>query len=206
LNPFARRILALCGVTQPIVFAAFVVAESLLEPNYSQIADHVSDYAVGPYGLLQDINFWITGVLLLCFSGGLRAGLQDGGWTARVGPGLVAIAGVMAILVGVFVTDLEGAPTTVHGTFHTAFSFIAFASLTGAAWVVRAAQLDDPRWNSFVTISTCLAIAASVGLLLLFSVSLPGVAGLVERIPLAALFLWVGITGGKLFSVSSTPI
>jgi len=181
-----------------------VAFESLLRPEYNQITDEISNLAVGPYGILQDINFWVSGVLLLGFSVGVRAGLASNGRAAWAGPGFVALAGIALFLVGFFAADLPGAPTTLHGTIHLVLSIVTFISLTAAVWTVRSAQMDDSRWSRFYNASLGFGIAAFLALLLLFGVSLPTEQGLVERILVGVLFLWVGVTGAELFVLDWT--
>jgi len=203
LNSTARKVLALCGMAQPVVFAAFVVVEGLLEPRYSQVVDTISDYAVGPNGFLQDLSFWITGLLLVAFSIGLRNGLPAKEPGGKVAPLLLLVTGVCVFLVGFFVADLPGAPVTVHGDIHIALSFVAFVSLAAAIWVTWGAQRADPRWGVFASVSLGFGFAAAFALLVFFGAQLPGLQGLVERLVLGVLFLWVAVTAFGLYHLKS---
>ena len=70
-----QKIFALCGIIAPILFTLLVIVESLLRPGYSQIFNDVSDLGLGPYSIIQNINFIIFGLLSIGFAIGLGANL-----------------------------------------------------------------------------------------------------------------------------------
>ena len=48
---------AICGIIGPILFWVMVIIESILRPGYSQSYNYVSDLGVGPFAIIQNINF-----------------------------------------------------------------------------------------------------------------------------------------------------
>jgi len=63
-----QQIFALCGIIAPILFLLLVIVASLLRSDYSQTHNFVSDLGVGPYALIQNINFIIFGSVVHWFS------------------------------------------------------------------------------------------------------------------------------------------
>jgi hypothetical membrane protein len=205
----STRGLALCGILVPVVFTIFVVVESLLRPGYSQISGAISDLGVGSDAILQDINFWLTGSLLIAFAAGLSSGLRAGGRAARVAPVLVGVAGVAIFLAGVF-PEAFGQPLAQNATpplypsdIHYAVSIVAFILLLAATFVTWRAQRNDPRWGRSSSISLAFGILL---LVTFFLMNLPpSLAGLAERLFVGSAFLWVGVTAGRLFSAREGP-
>lgn len=94
-----QTIFAICGIVGPILFTVLVIIESLLRPGYSQIFNDVSDLGLGPYSLIQNINFIIFGILSI----GLALGLGNK-LPYRAGKAtkwLITIFGICIILAGV---------------------------------------------------------------------------------------------------------
>lgn len=195
----ATRALGFSGAVAPVLFTVFVIVESLLRPGYSQISNYISDLGVGPHAILQDINFWATGLLIVAFATGLRAGLGAAGRAASVGPALVGIGGGALFLAGVFPDN----PFPYPGEVHFILSVVAFVAFLAAIFVTRAAQLLDPKWGRFSSFSGVMGILAVVTFALLLTIATPGQAGLVQRLFVAPVFLWIGGTGAKLYWLSS---
>jgi hypothetical membrane protein len=61
------RFFAVCGIIATVFSTVMVAIESLSLPDHSQISDYISDLGVGQYAILQDINFWIFGILVFLF-------------------------------------------------------------------------------------------------------------------------------------------
>jgi Protein of unknown function (DUF998) len=210
LNPRTYRALALCGIVAPVLFAAFVIVESLLRPDVS-VREPMSDFAIGPYGALQTANFWITGILLLGFSVGLRAGLGPVGRAAKIAPILVGIYATVSILAGFVPTDLPGTPLTLHGLIHNVSGLISFVSLVAAIFLVRAAKRSDPQWGGrYSSISLILGLAAVIALLVAFALAaVVGFAasafGVFQRLMTVFTFFWMVMTGAKMYQLGLGP-
>ena len=71
--------LAVAGIVAPIIFAVLVVAQGLLQPDYSHIAMPISALATWPAGWIQTLNFYVFGVLMTAYAAGLHFGIRPGG-------------------------------------------------------------------------------------------------------------------------------
>jgi hypothetical protein len=197
----------------PVLFAAMVVIESVLRPGYSQVSDEVSLLGVGPYAVLQNVNFIVSGSLSIILAAGLGASLSPGAPRAARRVGLVmTIFGVGIILAGLTLL-LAGAPlggnVIVHDipTFyaHTVASFVAFFAIIAAQLMTWRAvdESDRAHWGRY-RICSLLCGVLSVILLVVFVLTSSGpYQGLTERMFILVPFIWIEITGLKLRSMAN---
>jgi hypothetical membrane protein len=93
-----------------VLFLIEDAVPAIRPPGYNPIRHPVSSLAIGPSGWIQDVNFLVTGVLLLAFAVGLRPALRryhTGIWA----PVLVGLVAIGLIGAGMFTTDpLSGYP------------------------------------------------------------------------------------------------
>ena len=66
--------LAIAGVIGPLFFIALVIAQGMLQPDYSHIAMPISALAAWPAGWMQNLNFFLLGTLNAGFTIGLHNG------------------------------------------------------------------------------------------------------------------------------------
>jgi hypothetical protein len=188
---------ALGGIVGPSLWIAVVVLLTVFEydtltafgwtpadPNGVQFP---SSLALGPLGWVQMANSAVLGLLIIGLATGFYREVRPR-LRARIGPVLMGIAGVGAML-GAFPTDHgpPNAPTTWHGAIHNlgfAVFFLSlllsFVFLTGSFW-------GDSRWRSPGWLAPILGVGA-VGIFIF--------AGLVPIIGQFALILllFLGIT------------
>ena len=62
---FRTRPLALAGLVAPVWFTAVVVIQSELYPRYSHVTNAISALAAGPRGWMQNLTFYVAGVLVI---------------------------------------------------------------------------------------------------------------------------------------------
>lgn len=77
--------LAVAGIVGPVVFAVVAVAQGLIRPGYSLVAEPVVALVSGPSGWVQDVNFVVLGALVIACAIGLHLGVRPAGW-ARWAP------------------------------------------------------------------------------------------------------------------------
>lgn len=67
------RLLALCGILAPLLYAFAVILGGILTPNYSQVANAISELigSGAPYKTLLDPLFDLYNILLVLFAVGL---------------------------------------------------------------------------------------------------------------------------------------
>src|SRR6187401_1332118 len=82
------RMLALAGIVGPIWFTTLVIIQGFLLADYSHVRLPISALAAWPTGWIQNINFYVTGVLGMAFAVALHHGVQP---TRRGGAGVAAL-------------------------------------------------------------------------------------------------------------------
>jgi hypothetical membrane protein len=196
-NTQIQRLLALCGIVAPILFTILVIIESLLRPGYSQTFNFISDLGVGPNAILQNVNFFIFGILTIGLALGLWMSLAKNGLALKAGIGLVVIFALGIILAGFFPEDYG------TGKIHTVVSSLAFVSIIVALpliwWGLR--KEEKTVWGRY-SIYTLASGLVALALLFVFNAAMGGdYQGLAQRAFLAVPWIWVEVTGLKLYSL-----
>jgi hypothetical membrane protein len=192
-----QRLFAFCGILAPILFTLLVVVASLLRPGYSQFHNFISDLGVGPYAIIQNGNFVIFGLLSIGFALGLRGGLPAPQRRAlKASVVLVVIFGIGVLLAGVFPENY------LSGGLHTLASSAAFLSIIAAQLLVwQGLRRKDPVWGRYRTYSL---ISGLLSLILVWFSSSTDYPGAAQRIFLAVPWIWIEVTGLKLYSLTKT--
>jgi hypothetical protein len=206
----ATPYLALGGIVGPWLWTTIVVLLTVLEydtltafgwsPADANGVQFPSSLVLGPLGWVQSANSALLGLLIIGLAAGIYREVRPR-LRARIGPVLLGIAGVGAVL-GAFPTDHgpPNAPTTWHGVIHNVgfavFSLsvlLSFVFLTASFW-------GDSRWRSPRWLAPMVGIAA-VGILVL--------AGLVPIIgqfgPFVLIFLGITLFGLRLRAFRRVP-
>src|SRR4051794_18142226 len=198
----ARRALATAGAAGPVVFLAVSVLAGLLKPGYDVRQQSVSELAVGDYGWLQTANFFALGAAMIAAA----LALALAGRGSRSVVALLAAAGAGMVAVGLFPTDLAGAPPTAHGAAHDTLSLGIFLALIGASAVHGRALRRAARERRLARYST-LTAGGVFALFVVFAVfagdvgdPLHAVSGLLGRVFLAAAFGWVTVVSMRLLA------
>jgi hypothetical membrane protein len=194
-----QRLFAFCGIVAPILFTLLVVVASLLRPGYSQTHNFVSDLGVGPYAIIQNANFIIFGLLSIGFAFGLRDGLPaPHGRALKAGVWLVIIFGFGTVFAGVFPKNY------LSGGLHNLASSAAFLSIIAAQLLIwRGLKSEDNAvWGRYRTYSLISGLVSLILLPFSFSTDFPGTT---QRIFIVVLWIWIEVTGLKLYSLTKTP-
>jgi hypothetical membrane protein len=194
-----QRLFAFCGIVAPILFTLLVVVASLLRPGYSQTHNFVSDLGVGPYAIIQNANFIIFGLLSIGFAFGLRDGLPaPHGRALKAGVWLVIIFGFGTVFAGVFPKNY------LSGGLHNLASSAAFLSIIAAQLLIwRGLKSEDNAvWGRYRTYSLISGLVSLILLPFSFSTDFPGAT---QRIFIVVLWIWIEVTGLKLYSLTKTP-
>lgn len=194
--PSKQRLFALCGIVAPILFTLIVAVASLLRPSYSQAHNFISDLGVGSYAFIQNANFVIFGLLSMGLALGLLGGLPaPQGGALKAGVGFVILFGIGIIFAGVFPEDyLSEGP-------HTLASSVAFLSIIAAQLLVWQGlrNADTTTWGRYRLYSAISGVLSFVFVWFSSSTAYPGAA---QRIFIAVPWLWIEVTGLKLFFLS----
>ena len=206
IDMLSTRRLALAGSIGPVLFVAIAIVMTVLEWDFlHQLGWHLvqdssvpypSSTAMGPYGLLQTVNFIQVGLSVIAIAIGLWRMVQP---RPRVGLAFVFLAGV-AIVLAMFTTDgSTNTPTTWHGWIHgIAFLLMLFSTLLGA--IALAIQLrNNAQWRGIARAAIGVPIVIIATLFLGGAVKQAG--GLIGIISLLVIFGWYELLGLRLVSL-----
>ena len=147
------KLAALAGIVGPAMFALIVTALTFAEAAFMRsigwspfgsVLDWPSGLAMGPYGWLMTINFFICGALMAFFAYGLKLALQE-----KLATTLLMLAG-FAMMGLIFTTDptIRSYPKTWHGILHdSCFAILGVTLMLGMLLLGRAFQ-EHEHWKS----------------------------------------------------------
>lgn len=184
-------------------FAAIIVALHVLRPDRNPIQRPTSEYAVGPYGWLMTSAFFSMSAASFALVLGLSHGVSAPA-RSRLGLGLLGLWGVGVLIAMTFPIDPDGATPTLAGTIHRITGPLAFLSLTAGILLVSRHFKHDDAWRPLhrpALILSLLMLAMFVAMPLSLATGL-GVAGLVQRIMLAAAVSWFLLAAARLRAVA----
>lgn len=189
--------IAIAGIVLYVVLDAIVQS---LPPHYSPISQAESDLAVGPFGYIMSINFLNRGLLSLVFILGLVRTIGPRVRSEyRTGVLLLGVWAAGAILLAVFPTDVPATPVSPHGEIHLVVAVMAFL---GGAFGALSLSRKLVRNQEFPgTMRLALSLSVFSVIFCLIQLGLPFVTphfvatfgGLIERLFLGSLLLWVGV-------------
>lgn len=203
---------AIAGIILYIILDA--VAQSL-PPHYSPVSQAESDLAVGAYGYIMTLNFLNRGVLSLCFLFGLMLTIySEDGASPRLRWGAFAFAiwSVGALLLAAFPTDVPPTPVSWHGAVHLLVAIVAFiGGALGALYISLGMARSGPMARAR---GVAVPLAALSIVLCVVELLGPGVAprffssygGLVERLFLGSVLLWVGAVSAEMLTAPSQQV
>ncbi len=191
---------AICGIIGPILFWVMVIIESILRPGYSQSYNYVSDLGVGPLAIIQNINFIIFGILTIGLAIGLRKGLPvQRSRSLRIGVWFVILFAIGVLLAGVFP---ESYLSAIPHNYISATAFVAIIAAQLLIWQGLKNE-DSSIWGRYATYSLISGLLSLILVIILKVAILYGFyPGLSQRAFLLVSWIWIGITGLKLYSLS----
>jgi len=137
--------LALAGMIGPIGFITLVIAQGILQPDYSHISMPISALAAWPAGWLQSLNFFVFAPLMAAFAIGVHAAIRPTRF------GVLGIALLLASSVGVFMAGLfpwinvDGVPTETPQ--HVVAAILTFSCASTGLVVLSRRMTADPWWH-----------------------------------------------------------
>ena len=137
---------ALAGLLAPLFFAVVVTGLTLAEAEFMRtlgwhplgpVIDWPSGLAMGPYGWIMTVTFFVCGVMMAFFAYGLKLALKE-----RFATTLLMLAGVaMMGLVFTSQPTIGRGAYTWHGFLHDAFfAVLGFTLMPGMLLLGRAFQ------------------------------------------------------------------
>ncbi len=194
--------LAFAGMAGPLVLAATDFTAALTSPDYNLIRDSISSLALTTLGWLQTIGFLAIGLLVEIFTAGLLYNVRR----ARgfhIGIGLMVFFGFALLLIGAFRTDPVGVTHTIEGRIHGMTASAAFWIFPAAILVIAPSIRNDPAWRNifrYTIVTAALAIVFVITLGVLPDET--SWFGLLERILVANMIIWVEVAAVKLLLLS----
>jgi len=184
------RVLSLVAVIGVSYFGLTILLLSLLTTDYSPISQAASDYGVGRFAIEMNLGFLIGGVGVIGFASSLA--LQGKGQRSGAGSALFFIAGLVLIMDSYFTTNVEGGPSTLHGTIHGFGGLVFFVA---APIGVLLASRRYGRRRFLITLA-----ALAIGFTILLANLNAG--GLAERVILLVIFSSIILTSSSLSKAS----
>ena len=137
--------LALAGMIGPIGFITLVIAQGILQPDYSHISMPISALAAWPAGWLQNLNFFVFAMLMAAFAIGVHAAIR----ATRFG--VLGTALLLASSLGLFMAGLfpwinvDGVPTETPQ--HVVAAILTFSCASTGLVVLSRRMTADPKWR-----------------------------------------------------------
>jgi hypothetical protein len=146
------KLAARIGMVAPILFATIVIGLTVTEADFMRsigwepfgnVLDWPSGLAMGPYGWLMTINFFVCGAMMAFFAYGLKLALQD-----KLATTLMMLAG-FAMMGLVFTTDPTHRtyPKTWHGFLHDSFFAVLGVMLMLGMLLLGRVFQKNARWK-----------------------------------------------------------
>jgi len=194
------RLLFAVAIAAIVLYVILDAIAQSLPPHYSPISQAESDLAVGPYGYVMTLNFINRGVLSLCFLFALLLTANSSDTTSprfMRGSYLFAVWSIGALLLAAFPTDVPATPVSWHGAVHLVVAILAFlGGAFGALYISLGMAGNKPVAKARGAALPLAAIAVVLCLVELLDGLTPGLnanyGGLVERLFLGSVLLWIG--------------
>jgi hypothetical protein len=185
---------AWAGMIGPILLASVIIGLTIVQADFMRtlgwnplgpVIDWPSGLALGPYGWLMTLAFFICGGMMAFFAYGLRLALNE-----KLATALLAVAGV-AMMGLIFTTDptLTSTSRTWHGLLHdSSFALLGLTLMPGMLLLGRAFQRHSP-WKN-LTLYTWATLALVVPTFWL--------KGLAFYVFLLAILTWIVVIAFRL--------
>ena len=194
--------LAIAGIIGPLALAAGDVTAGLTTPYYSLVKNSISSLALSKIGWLQTIGFLALGLLVEVFTAGLLYNVKRARWF-HLGIAAFVLFGFGMLCIGAFNTDIPGGATTIKGMIHGLATKVSFSLFPIAVLLLGLNFKKDPDWRCLYkySIVTCIFTVVCAVALAFFKDG-ANYFGLVERVLVANMILWVEVSAINLLRLS----
>src|SRR5688500_2695533 len=162
-NSRVIHLASLAGIIGPILFALVLTGLTIEQQDFMRtlgwnptgpVIDWPSGLALGPYGWLMTVTFFICGALMALFAYGLKVALKDSLATT-----LLMIAG-FAMMGLIFTTDptLTTVRKSWHGILHDSFFALLGLTLMPGMLLLGGVFLQNELWKN-LSIYTWITLA-----------------------------------------------
>jgi hypothetical protein len=192
------RRLAGVAVVGVLVYVLLDIVAQVLPPHYNPITQAESDLAVGPYGYVMTVNFVIRGVfssaLLVAMAIAMKPTTRS-----RIGLAFWSLWALGAFILARFATDLGATEHSLHGKIHVSTALIAFVAATVGEILLSRCLYAEARWRQLGRRATWISMSTLVTLILFGPLTRAGAGGLIERLFLASILVWVLVIATGLY-------
>lgn len=202
---------SICGIIPLLLFVAWLIIAAILSPGYNGNSSYISPIHVGFYGMIQNIVFIVLGLLSIGLTFGLHIGLP----ASRNRLLNMGVWSLMIFSVGVLLAGLLPLAGLLHDNYLiivpynllTSLAFaITFISYTAALLLIGQGLKNEDSliWGKYSKFSMTTGFLFIILLVLLTIVVIysfyPGVS---QRAFIIISWVWILITGVKLYSIST---
>ena len=211
MSTVTRRTSALAGIAVAPFWIGITALLTALEwdylesigwsPTSANEVPYPSALLRSDLGLVQSVNFVVTGILVAAFALGLRREFtrRIPGWVATVGFAIFSVGTIM----NAGTTDLGDEPATMSGTIHVlGFGLVLLGALVAYS-ASGLALRGNPAWRGWRLLGWWPVLLFAIALT---NLGLPGDLGFC--IFVALVWLWYTLMGAHLLAVdraSTTP-
>ncbi|HUJ14373.1 MAG TPA: DUF998 domain-containing protein [Thermoanaerobaculia bacterium] len=131
-----------------IIYQLLLIGLILLRPDLDPSWHTISEWAIGPYGWLMSLAFFVSAVSYAALLIALRS--QLGGRLGRAGLFILFLCVIGAVGVSIFTTDPMPLrpPLSARGTLHVVFGTTQLVLLPFAALLINISLVTNPAWAS----------------------------------------------------------
>lgn len=183
-----HRIYFMATIMGIVIYLVLDIIAQMLPPHYNFITQAESDLAVGPYGYVMAVNFLIRGLLSLSFIIGLIITFKSEKSRYTAGLILLGIWAFGAFILAFFPADITP-PSTIHGIIHGITAIAVFLGGSLGILILSIRMRKDNKFKDITKYLVPLSIFSVISLA--FSLILVHIFGLIERIFLASILLWM---------------
>lgn len=208
LSPGARRArqtswCALVATVGVLYFIMAVVVLHLLRPDLNPVTHAVSNYAVGPFGLLMTSAFFLLALGEFALAWGLARCLTSGR-RAVVGVALLNLAALGLVVTGLFSSDVNvpRPPASPSAVVHWTGAGISFLSLMIAIYLLSGCFKHEARWQAIYRLSYGWSGVIVLALAGYGALSIIDWTGIGERIYIATCISWLLFASLRLRAVA----
>jgi len=201
----AQKLLAICGIVGPILYAIVVITVGFLRPNYNPITQPMSELGEvgGPNSIVMNIaGFIMLGLLMVAFAFGLHRGISEGKGS-KIGPALIVIAGAGSVAIGIFSYDPSCLTICPRIIMHVISVMVLGIGMAVAPFAIANRLKHDQRWRGYRFYSLATGVLTVIVGFVFFSNTIEGWMGLLQRIALGVPLLWIEVMAIKLLRLST---
>lgn len=172
--------------------------------EHGLIGDNIGELVLGRWGFIQTLAFVLSGLGVIGLSYAIRRQTAESKGSF-VGSLLIAVYGAGALVAAIFPTDRIDSPTDVWsqsttGWIHSLTALVSYLCAIVGMFILTWTSARDARWRSLVVWSSLFAGAA---LALLFVQSEGPWVGLMQRLLVSTISVWLILVAFRVRSIAS---